>query len=106
MFYFGDVVSANSDEEGCRCLVEEDFLNETHGNEKKIDNIIKLWIRHDPDWKTLYPEELGHETVVVVNDLDRVDLKMFMEDIGETPQLWVASIHDEIMKGKTWCSKC
>ena len=36
-----------------------------------------------PDWKTLCPEELGDETVILVNDLDRVDLKVLMEDIGE-----------------------
>ena len=36
-----------------------------------------------PDWKTLCLEELGDETPIVVNDLDRVDLKVLMEEVGE-----------------------
>ena len=36
-----------------------------------------------PDWKNLCPEELRDKTVIVVNDLDRVDLKVLMEGIGE-----------------------
>ena len=32
----------------------------------------------------LHAEELGDKTVIVVSDLDRVDLKVLMEDIGET----------------------
>ena len=76
--------SAHSDEEGEKDIGDEDFLNETFINGKiEFDNVIKLWIRYMPDWKTLYPEELGDKTTIVVTDLDRVDLKVLMEDIGE-----------------------
>ena len=84
IFDFGEEVSANSDEEGERDIGNEDFLDETFINRKtEFDNVIKLWIRYMPDWKTLYPEELGDKTTIVVTDLDRVDLKVLMEDIGE-----------------------
>ena len=57
MFDFGEDVSVNSDEEGERDIGDEDFLNETFINGKiEFDNVIKLWIRYMPDWKTLYPE--------------------------------------------------
>ena len=50
MFDFGEVVSANSNEEGERDFGEEDFLNETRVNVKtEFDNAIKLWISCVPD---------------------------------------------------------
>ena len=84
MFDFGEVAIANSDEEGERDVGDEEFLNEKRGNgETEFDNAIKIWIRHVPDWKTLCPKELRDNTTSLLNALDRVDLKVLMEDIGE-----------------------
>ena len=84
MFDFSEVVRENSDEEGERNVGDECFLNETRINVKtEFDDAINIWIRCMPDWKTLRLEEIGDTTVVLVNDLDRMDLKVLMEDIGE-----------------------
>ena len=36
-----------------------------------------------PDWKALYPKYLGDKTSIDMTNLDIVDLKVLMEDIGE-----------------------
>ena len=37
-----------------------------------------------PDWKALCPKDLSNKTSIVVTDLEKVDLKVLMEDIRET----------------------
>ena len=37
-------------------------------------------MRHVPDQKDLFPKELGNKSSVAVTDLDRVSLKVLMED--------------------------
>ena len=83
MFDFDEDLNGSDQERERDDIGDDDFLNETSINGKtEFDNAIKLWIRYMPDWKTLYPlKELGDKTSIVVTDLDRVDMKVLMEDI-------------------------
>ena len=38
---------------------------------------------HVPDWKDLHPKELGDKSFIAVTNLDRVNFKVLMKDIGE-----------------------
>ena len=83
MFDFGEDLNGSDQKRKRDDIGDEDFLNKTRINGKtEFDNAIKLWIRYMPDWKALYPKELGDKTTIVVTDLDRVDLKVLMEDVN------------------------
>ena len=50
--------------------------------EDEFDRVIKLWIKYMPEWKKLFPEELGQKEIIAATDLINVDLKVIMNDIG------------------------
>ena len=53
-----------------------------------------------PDWKAFYPTELGNKSSVAVNDLDRVDLKVPMKDIGENRHYGLLPFMIKLSRGK------
>ena len=80
-------------------------MNETHLNGRsEFDNAIKLWIKYMPDWKALYPKDLRNKTSIVVTDLEKVDLKVLMEDIGENHHYGLLPFMMKSSRGAAWCS--
>ena len=83
MFDFGEDVNGSDEEKEEHDIGDKEFLNETRINgQTEFDSVIKLWIRYMPDWKALYPKELGNKPSIVVADLEKIDMKVLMEDIG------------------------
>ena len=83
MFDFGVEVEATIDDTDVD-MDNAEFLNGTRlKGGAEFDNAINLWTRHMPDWKAICPKDLSNKTSIVVTDLEKVDLKVLMEDIGE-----------------------
>ena len=61
---------------------EKDTL-ETLNVKTEFNNAIRIWMRHVPYYKSLYPKELSDKYYIVETNLDIVDLKFLMKNIGE-----------------------
>ena len=76
-----ELLSDNDKEQGN--MTDAEFLSTTRLNGRdEFDRVIKLWIKYMPEWKKLFPEELGQKEIIAATDLINVDLKVIMDDIG------------------------
>ena len=73
-------IFSNEKEQGN--ITDAEFISTTRLNGRdEFDAIIKLWIKHVPDWKIIFTNDLVHKKVIVERDLIIVGLKVIMNGI-------------------------
>ena len=76
-----ELLSGDDKEQGN--MTDAEFLSTTRLNGRdEFDRVIKLWIKYMPDWKKLFPGELGGKEIIAATNLINVDLKVIVDDIG------------------------